>query len=687
MSPIPKPLHKHDFDVPRDMQFINAMMAYGIAPPEPIFYDTSEFVKFDTTKKGKKAGWYIAHIVDDVAFGIFGDFVTMGDEKKTWIESTYYEQTTEEREDIERRVEEKRKQILEKLKAENAGKTKKARDLWKKAASLKKTKQSHPYLDKKQIQSHGLRVTKDGWLLIPLYNADAELCALQRITTEKKRNMASPKGLFYIAGQSMLRPADKSKNRLYVAEGPATAISVFEATDIPCACTFGTSNMTASIAELRKVFGAEYEFCVVVDNDEAGRKAADKVQKIAETNKEHLTLQYIPSIADDPKKTDANDYACEYGKPALRKLLLADDAPWLIDANDFADEEISVTWAIKGWMQESSLMMLHGPSGVGKTFVVLDMALHIAAGFDKWFGNTVKAGSIVYLAGEGHIGLRARIKAWKINKGVDRVNMWVSRHGTDLDTVAGYMTTADALRSLPSTPKIVIVDTLHRFLDGDENKSTDVKKMLDSCSKLIEEFGCSVLLVHHTGVSAEAQGRGRGSSAWKGALDIEISVQPASDDKIKIEQKKSKDAELSEPIYIELESQVLPGRFDEDGEAITSAVIVGTDEPTAGRKTTKVDEKLNSLYLAWERSGFEKIDDAPYISKSAFKEFLLENDYCKTEKSAEQYAKISGNFLKSLHLAGLIEKAEYGLKISNNDVTSHWNLKSQNQRRNARNVT
>ena len=54
--------------------------------------------------------------------------------------------------------------------------------------------------------------------------------------------------------------------------------------------------------------------------------------------------------------------------------------------------------------------------------------------------------------------------------------------------------------------------------------------MLDACGHLQAEFGCAVILVHHTGVSDEAQHRARGSSAWRGALDIEISVVPGGED-------------------------------------------------------------------------------------------------------------------------------------------------------------
>jgi putative DNA primase/helicase len=89
------------------------------------------------------------------------------------------------------------------------------------------------------------------------------------------------------------------------------------------------------------------------------------------------------------------------------------------------------------------------------------------------------------------------------------------------------------------------------------------------------EFDCSVILVHHTGVSEEAQHRARGSSAWRGALDIEISIVPGKKDQpLQIVQRKSKDAELAETIYVDLQQVAIPGWLDEDGQPVTSAVVV-----------------------------------------------------------------------------------------------------------------
>ena len=89
----------------------------------------------------------------------------------------------------------------------------------------------------------------------------------------------------------------------------------------------------------------------------------------------------------------------------------------------------------------------------------------------------------------------------------------LSRDGCDLNTPDGYRRVVENVRALPTPPTVIVVDTLHRFLSGDENSASDTKTMLDACGALIHEFNCTVLLVHHTGVSEEAQHRARGYSA------------------------------------------------------------------------------------------------------------------------------------------------------------------------------
>jgi len=315
--------------------------------------------------------------------------------------------------------------------------------------------------------------------------------------------------------------------------------------------------------------------------------------------------------------------------------------------------------------------MVHGPSGGGKTFVVLDWCLSMASGKTEWAGHKVKHGAVVYLAGEGHHGLRSRVAAWKHRNQAGSFNMWLSKDGCDLNTPDGYLRVSDNLRTLPNAPCLIVVDTLHRFLLGDENSAQDAKTMLDACNGLMREFNCSVILVHHTGVSEEAQHRARGSSAWRGALDIEVSIVPAKDSSpMEIIQRKSKDAELSAPIYCQLEKVDIPGWLDEDGEQVSSAVVAIVDAPE--KKAASPIEKHRRLFeQAWEKTGKEVRNNIPYISRSAFIDYLI-NSIGVSSNSATVYIKPSqkGRVICELMQAKMIDVFEHGWVVIDQTMSS-----------------
>jgi hypothetical protein len=337
---------------------------------------------------------------------------------------------------------------------------------------------------------------------------------------------------------------------------------------------------------------------------------------------------------------------------------------WLIPADDFASKPAPISWLVKGWWQADALIMVHGPSGGGKTFAVLDWALRMAANVEDWNGCKVRPGPVVYLAGEGHHGLRGRVAAWKQHHGVKSLRMWLSKAGCDLDTPEGYQRVALAIRELPERPGVIIVDTLHRFLSGDENSSQDARRMLDACARLMAEFACSVVLVHHTGVSDEAQHRARGSSAWRGALDIEISVvPPKGDGPIEIVQRKSKDAELAAPVFAQLLSVQIEGWFDEDGVAVTSAVLTAAEgEATPMRKKpSKVDEARQKFERAWAFGGMEMRGDRPYVSRSAMKTWMVENcDFTERTVRNQLNPSRDDGLISKLIAAGCITAHEHG---------------------------
>lgn len=261
------------------------------------------------------------------------------------------------------------------------------------------------------------------------------------------------------------------------------------------------------------------------------------------------------------------------------------------------DNPEPIEWFIDGWVQSKALNMVFGPSGGGKTFLVLHWCLSMAAGLDSWAGNEISPGAVVYLAGEGHQGLKGRIAAWLHDKQItnpDPDNFTFTNRAADLNTPEGYETVASFLRGLRKAPRLIVVDTTNLHFSGNENAANEVRTMINNCRRLIREFDAAVLLVHHTGVSQEAKGRVRGSSAWKASMDIEIEVQPLNEDSIGVYQTKSKDSKPADPVFIKINPAPW---YDKDGNEYSSAVIALTSAP---EKSVKIKRLSGHGQQAWQ---------------------------------------------------------------------------------------
>lgn len=628
-----------------EAQLIDAMKAAGLEPPENVIFD-GKLHRFRSGTKGKpgidKPGWYVA-FSDGVPSGRFGCW-------RAGLEVTFRADigrkltTTEEIANTQRMTEAKALRDAETAKLrEVVANT--IEQIW---AGCAAASPEHPYLKRKGVIAHGARITTDGRLVMPLYDQDGTLSTLQYIDHDGGK-------LYHPGGQTggkfwMIGSLDEP-GTLYVAEGFATAATIHEATSRPCVVAYSASNLVPVTGKLREMHGPAQEIVIVADNDASG---------VGQRYAEQASAKYGARTVTPPVQGDANDYA-QAGNDLASLLAPAQD-DWLIPADEFSAQPSPISWLVKRWIQDQALVMVHGPSGGGKTFVVLDWCLRIASSTTDWCGNKVRPGHVVYLAGEGHHGLRGRIAAWKHHHQAGKLNMWLSKHGCDLNTPAGYLKVVEHIRMLPETPKVIVVDTLHRFLAGDENSAQDAKTMLDACGNLMMEFNCTVILVHHTGVSDEAQHRARGSSAWRGALDIEISVIPGKDNQpMQLVQRKSKDAEMAEPIYLNLQQVTIPGWYDEDNHAVTSAITTQAEAPAAPtKKDSKIDGHRKTWENAWWASGAEVRDELPYLSRSALKDKLTQDG--NAERTVRNMINPSYNdkLIGALLQADMIQNTEHG---------------------------
>ena len=533
--------------------------------------------------KGREtAGWYVG-FGDNIPAGMFGSW--RGGFEQRWRADIGRELSPEELAAYEARIAEitaikeaERRRYYEQI----------AEAVRKILETLELAPPEHPYLVKKRVGSHGIYQTGDGRLMLPVVK-DGEVVSAQYIDddgTKQFHGGGEIKGGYFPIGPV------PPQGTVYVAEGYATAASVYEATGRTTIVALNAGNMPVVAKWLRGKLGPAQEIVIVGDNDESGtgQKAAEEAAHLCGGR------AVIP-----PETGDANDYVNAGGD---LKALLKGSGSWLVSADDFCAKPAPLAWLIKKWIQRGGLAMVFGDSGCGKTFVVLDWVLRIASDVNDWAGQKVRHGSVVYLAGEGHYGLKARIAGWKQYHKVERLNAWVSSSDCELNTTEGLAKTISEIRSLEAEDiSVIVVDTLHRFLVGDENKAVDAKTMLDACSTLSRTFDCSVILVHHTGANQDAKGRARGSTAWRGALDNQILVS-STGDRIKLEQVKNKDGEIAEPVYLEKIPVHLPGWYDDDGEPV-STLILEPDEDGAEKETTKLT-KSQHFGLQTYREAAEK---------------------------------------------------------------------------------
>lgn len=646
---------------PPYIQLRDAIAAAGIIPPKDIVLD-GKMHRFNSGTKGKpghdKSGWYVAYS-DGIPAGRFGCW-------RAGIESTWRADVGRKLNPAEEMAHARR---LAEAKAARDAELKRQRDAVADTAEIiwsngMGASPDHPYLARKGVGAHGTRITSDGRLMAPLYTPEGKLASIQYIDQDGGK-------LYHAGGQTggcfwMVGTMDEP-GILYVAEGFATAATIHEVTHRPCIIAYSASNLVPVTGTVREKYGATQEIVIVADNDASGtgQKYADQA-----------SAKYGARVVMPPIDGDANDYV-QAGHD-LKILLQPPASDWLVPADDFCTKPAPIKWLVKHWLQEQALIMVHGPSGGGKTFAVLDWSLHMAAGNDNWNGHKVKPGTVVYLAGEGHHGLRSRVAAWKQHHQAGNLNMWLSKAGCDLNTPEGYQRVLDAIRALPNPPSLIVIDTLHRFLLGDENSAQDAKTMIDACAGLMREFECSVLLVHHTGVSEEAQHRARGSSAWKGALEIEISIVPAKGDQpMQIVQRKSKDAEEAKPIYASLNVVPIKGWFDEDGEQVCSAVLAVEEPPEAPRKESKLDGHRKTWERAWWASGAEIREGNPYVSRSALKDLLTKDGNAERTVRNMVNPSYSDKLIGALIQGEIIEPFEHGW-IMVDEVNSSAMLQCKN---------
>ena len=263
----------------------------------------------------------------------------------------------------------------------------------------------------------------------------------------------------------------------------------------------------------------------------------------------------------------------------------------------------SPSYLVRGLIPREGLVVFWGPPKCGKTFLVFDMAMHIALGW-KYRGRRVYAGTVVYVACEGERGLAARVEAFRREKmGDETADPAFFLLTTRLDLAQDFQKLIEDIKAQIGEQACVtvVVDTLNRSLVGSESKDEDMAAYIKGADAIREAFSCAVVIIHHCGHEAS---RPRGHTSLAGAADAQIAVKKDAADYVIATVELMKDGEAGAIIKSELVT--VPLGDDDDGETITSCIIMETDAPVVSTPREKPLTPYQRLVLSTLSEMFDK---------------------------------------------------------------------------------
>ena len=185
------------------------------------------------------------------------------------------------------------------------------------------------YLDRKQVAEYacavmGLRYCRDGALMYPLYDADLDAHGVKVISCESKLTFGLMSGKFGVVGGF---PSSDGHGDIFVAEGLATALSVYAAMDRKCVIVADNAgNFGKVVSALRRKLPA-MTIIICADDDRF-----DKSGNIRDFNPGLEKAYEAALVASDcfvcappgdmpPGNTDFNDLHVMRGIDAVRARL------------------------------------------------------------------------------------------------------------------------------------------------------------------------------------------------------------------------------------------------------------------------------------------------------------------------------------------------------------------------------
>lgn len=337
-------------------------------------------------------------------------------------------------------------------------------------------------------------------------------------------------------------------------------------------------------------------------------------------------------------------------------------------------------WLIDDLLTVGNKSIIGGPSQSGKSFLAIEAGMCIA--LDKPFlGHPVQGGLVIYQAGEGALGIKNRLRAYRKHFDVPRdaqvpfvlLTSRVDLFSEDGDT-PGLIAEVQAIRAMyPQPLRVLFIDTLSKAQGmASENDGRDMMCVLNHIDQIREATGVHICLVHHLNADGTKL---RGHTSVFANVDEVIGVVRDKETKVRtVRTTKVRDG--ADDVEFKFELMSVPLGHNNRGKEITSCVVLPVGEkdmikneemakswkPNAGEKTfmlalfkaldevgeappPNVSEIPSSVRKVVDFKAFRKIFAAMALS--------ADEDERKAQARIRQAVKRAGEYLRNAHVIGV----------------------------------
>ena len=256
---------------------------------------------------------------------------------------------------------------------------------------------------------------------------------------------------------------------------------------------------------------------------------------------------------------------------------------------------------IKDLIPRRAFGEVHADAGGGKTAILVDLLLHVAAG-NEYRGRRTEQQPVVFVALEGHGGIDNRVlaaaRALEINDAPFAL-VKSSDNFCEPETAEKVASiTTDLIKRFGGDNPVIAIDTYTAALGpgGSDCDPKDVSAFIAAVQQHLLS-NCTVIVLHHFG--KDSSRGGRGWSGLRAALDFELEIDQ-DDDLRTMRVTKSRDGSDQQPAFC----YRLYGHqigVNEHGEPVTAVVVEHlADEDIAKRGKRHSPKARAALNVLWE---------------------------------------------------------------------------------------